>query len=62
LDPIAHPPEDGHVSDLVIGLVVGYLAGTVSLLVTLALTRHAGAAELVERAAESVTANGIPAP
>jgi hypothetical protein len=49
------------VSDLVIGLVVGYLAGTVSLLVTLALTRHSGAAELAE-AVESITANGIPAP
>ncbi len=49
-------------SDLVIGLVVGYLAGTVGMLVTLYLTRHSGAAELAERAVESITANGIPAP
>lgn len=49
-------------SDLVIGLVVGYLAGTVGMLVTLALTRHSGTAQLAERAVESITESGIPAP
>lgn len=50
-------------SDLVIGLVAGYAAGTLGMLATLYFARVAGNTEkMVERAVESITANGIPAP
>jgi hypothetical protein len=52
------------VSDLIIGLVLGYLAGTGGTIVTLFLARlgSGNADRMVERAVESITANGIPAP
>ena len=49
-------------SDLVIGLVAGYAAGTLGMLATLYFARVAGNVEKVQRVVESITANGIPAP
>lgn len=62
MDPIARLPEDGCVSDLVIGLVAGYAAGTLGMLATLYFGRVAGNVEKVKQVVESITANGIPAP
>ncbi|MBX3250445.1 MAG: hypothetical protein KF901_24935 [Myxococcales bacterium] len=50
-------------SDLLLGLVLGYLAGTAGMFLTFYFARLAsGSTERRRRLADVVTANGIPAP
>lgn len=57
---IAKSPKVLVVNDLVLGLVLGYIAGTAGMLVTLWFARLAGTNHEPDIA--HVTANGIPAP
>ncbi|HJK89115.1 MAG TPA: hypothetical protein RMH85_27275 [Polyangiaceae bacterium LLY-WYZ-15_(1-7)] len=46
-------------NDLILGLVLGYLAGTAGMFLTFYFARLAGGAEsAVEKAVESITASG----
>ncbi|MAC28942.1 MAG: hypothetical protein CMN31_04135 [Sandaracinus sp.] len=60
MDPRPRRADDGPiVNDLILGLVLGYLAGTAGMFLTFYFARLAGGAEsAVEKAVESITASG----